>query len=135
VREHQGVEEGLERLLLRGLIQALQTLNEVRQRLSPEDFRDHTCRALALWLWAGNAGLPESGPEAELARELAMGGNDQMDWAAEVRGATVRMVERRLKQQLKECKHRLNETRGAAETERLMQEIQTIARSLRELST
>jgi len=135
VREHQGVEEGLERLLLRGLIQALQTLNEVRQRLSPEDFRDHTCRALALWLWAGNPGLPKNGPEADLARELAVGGSDQMDWAAEVRGATVRMVERRLKQQLKECKHRLNETSGAAETERLMQEIQTIARSLRELST
>jgi len=135
VRERHGIEEGLERLLLRGLIQALHLLNEVRQRLSPEDFRDGTCRALALWLWAGNHGLPEAGPEAALGRELAVEGSETLDWEAEVRGATVRMVERRLKQRLRDCKHRLNETSGAAETERLMQEIQTIARSLRELST
>lgn len=135
VRERQGVEEGLERLLLRALIQALHLLNEVRQRLSPEDFRDGTCRALALWLWGGNEGLPQAGPEAALARELAVEGSEPLDWEAEVRGATVRMVERRLKQRLRDCKHRLSEASGAAETERLMQEIQTIARSLRELST
>ena len=135
MRERQGIEGGLERLLLRGLIQALHLLNEVQTRLSPEDFRDGACRALALWLWSGKPGLPEAGPEADLARGLALEGSEPMDWEAEVRGATVRMVERRLKQQLKECKHRLGEATEAAETERLMQEIQTIARSLRELST
>ena len=135
IRGQQRGEETLERALLRGLMRALQLLDDVRQRLSPEDFRDPECRALALWLWAGNAGLPESEPEASLARELVVGGSEQIDWAAEVRGATVRMVERRLKQQLKDCKHRLGETRGDVETARLMQEIHEIARSLRELST
>ena len=135
VRGQQRGEETLERALLRGLLRALQLLDEVRQRLSPEDFRDPACRAFALWMWAGNPGLPESEPEASLARELAVGGSEHIDWAAEVRGATVRMVERRLKQQLKDCKNRLGQTSGEVETARLMQEIHEIARSLRELST
>ncbi len=134
VREQQRGEEALERRLLRSLLLAPQVLDEVRQRLSPEDFRDPACRALALWLWAGHPGLPEEEPAGAVARELAMAGGERFDWSAEAQGATRRMVERRLKQQLRECRNRLSQASGQDEIARLMQEIDEIARSLRDLS-
>jgi len=135
VREQQQGEEALERLLLQSLFQASHMLDDARQQLSPEDFRDPVCRALALWMWAGHQGLPEEEPAATLARELVVEAGERMDWASVAPGAARRMVERRLKQQLRECRNRLTQASGEGETARLMQEIDKIARSLRELST
>ena len=134
VRErHQG-EETLERGLLSSLLLAPETLDEARARLSPEDFRDDACRALALWIWAGNPGLPEQEPAASLARELALAPSEHLDWAAEAHGGIRRMVERRLKQQLRDCRNRLSQVSGDDDATRLMQQIDEIARSLRDLS-
>jgi len=134
VRERQQAEETIERWLLRALIEAPQMLGEVRPRLSPEDFRDPACRSLALWLWAGHPGLPVEEPAAGLARELALAGGDGLNWAAEAGGAMRRMVERRLKQQLRDCRNRLSQADGNDESARLMKEIDEIAHLLRDLS-
>jgi DNA primase len=133
VREQQRGEQGLERSLLRALLHAPEALEPVKQKLSPEDFSDPAAGALALWLWAGNPGLPEQEPAASLARELGMDGRE-LDWAAEAHGGARRMVERRLRRQLRDCRNRLSRTSESLEAERLMQEIDDIARTLRELN-
>jgi DNA primase len=135
LREQTRGELQLEGLLLRALLHAPGELEAARQRLSPEDFRDPAARELALRLWGGAAGLPEEGPAASLARELASSGSEALDWRAEAAGATERMVERRLKQELRERRNRLGRAAEGPETARLMQEIDEIARSLRELHT
>jgi DNA primase len=134
VREQRRGESELERALLRALLHAPEQLEAVRGQLSPEDCQDADCASLARWLWSGRADLPESGVEGALARELAASAPPGFDWVSEASGATRRMVERRLMQQLKERSHRLGQTVEAAESARLIQEIDTIARSLRELS-
>jgi hypothetical protein len=134
LRERHLSEETLERGLLSSLLLAPGALDEARARLSPEDFRDDACRALALWIWAGNAGLPEQEPAASLGRELALAPSAHLDWMAEAHGGIRRMVERRLKQQLRDCRNRLSQVSGADDASRLMQEIDEIARSLRDLN-
>jgi len=134
VREQQRGEAGLERELLRALLQAPQALDAVRQRLSPEDFRDPGCRALALWMWAGHAGLPSDDVGAPLARELAVAEPERLDWPAVAHGATRRMVLRRLREKQRERTHRLKVATAEDEQTRLMHEIAEIARQLHELS-
>jgi DNA primase len=134
VRERHQVEETLERGLLASLLQAPEALDEAKASLSPEDFRDPTCRSLALWMWAGNPGLPEQEPAASLGRELAFAPAEHLDWAAIARGSVRRMEVRRLEQQRRELKNRLSEVSDSDEASRLMQEIMEIARSLRDLS-
>ena len=134
VRQRQLGEAGLERDLLRALSRAPQALDQVRQRLSPEDFRDSTCRALALWLWAGSPGVPAE-PAAELlARELALGDRGALDWGAEAEGAAHRMVMRRLQERQRERMSQLKVATAHDEQTRLMKEIDEIARQLHELS-
>jgi replicative DNA helicase len=135
VREQQKRERGPERALLMGLLHAPEDLDVTRQRLSPEDFLDPGCRALALWIWSGSPGLPELEPAASLARELLTSGIEHFDWRAEVAGATRKLVERRLRQQLKDRRNQLGRVEHETEAARLMQEIDDIARSLRELGT
>jgi DNA primase len=134
VRQRELGETGLERELLRALLRAPQALDPVRQRLSPEDFRDPACRNLALSLWAGTTGGPVD-PEADLlARELAIGDSGALDWAAEAEGAAHRMVLRRLKERQRERMSRLKVATAQDEQTRLMKEIDEIARQLHELS-
>jgi DNA primase len=142
VREQKRGEGDLERALLRALLHAPEALAEIREQVAPEDFRDPVAASLARWLWSGPAqegGLPDDGPEGgaagTLARDLTALAPAGFDWPAEVRGGARRMVERRLKEQLREHRNRLGRTAEADESARLMQEIDTIARSLRELST
>jgi DNA primase len=135
VREQRRGESELERTLLRALLHAPEQLDATRAHVGVEDFQDPDCAALAAWLWGGHPGLPESGAEGALARELASAGSPGITWAPEAEGATRRMVERRLKRQLKDHRERLGRTAEADESARLMQEIDTIARSLHELST
>jgi len=134
VRDQRRGESEMERGLLRALLQAPEQLDTVRAQVGLEDFRDPDAAALAVWLWSGRADLPEAGVEGALARELASSAPAGFDWAAEAAGAARRMVERRLKEQLKEHRNRLGQTVEADESTRLIQEIDTIARSLRELT-
>jgi DNA primase len=134
VRERHRGEEDLERQLLSGLLLAPEVLDEARQRLSPEDFRDPVCRALALWLWAGGVEVPEDEAAASLHRELALTPGENLDWRAQAQGAIRRMIVRRLERQMRDRKNQLNQESGTEESARLMQEIMEIARSLRDLS-
>ncbi len=134
VREERRGAADLERALLRALLQSPSSLATVRERVTPEDFRDGACAALAGWLWSGRLELPEEGAGGALARELAATAPAGFDWAAEAEGAARRIVERRLKERLREHRNRLGRGAGEDESARLMQEIDTIARSLRELS-
>jgi hypothetical protein len=134
VRQQQFGEVGLERDLLRALLRAPQAIDLVRQRMSPEDFHDPACRALALWLWAGHAGLPSDQAAEPLARELALGDPGALDWNAEAEGAAHRMVLRRLVERQRERMSRLKAATAQDEQTRLMKEIDEIARQLHELS-
>jgi DNA primase len=134
VRQKQLGETGLERELLRALSRAPQALDRVRQRLSPEDFRDPVCRALALWLWAGSAGASADPAADLLARELALGEAGALDWGAEAEGAAHRMVLRRLQERQRERMSQLKVATAHDEQTRLMKEIDEIARQLHELS-
>ena len=139
MREQRRGEGELERGILKALLQAPEALAEIRGQVTPEDFRDPAAAALARWLWSGQVGFPEDGPEGDaagsLARELTALVPAGFDWQAEALGSARRMVERRLKEQLREHRNRLGRTAEADESARLMQEIDTIARSLRGLST
>jgi len=139
VREERRGEGELERGILRALLHAPEALAAIREQVTPEDFRDPQAAALARWLWSGQIGLPDDGPEGgmagSLARDLMALAPAGFDWQAEALGSARRMVERRLKEQLREHRNRLGRTAEATESARLMQEIDTIARSLRELST
>jgi len=135
VREQRRGAGDIERTLLRALLHAPQALDGVREIVSGDDFKDPECGTLARWLWDGRADLPEGGAEGALARDLAAGAPERFDWAAEAMGAARRMMERRLKERLREHRIQLGRTAEAAESARLIQEIDTIARSLRELST
>ncbi len=134
VRQQQLGEAGLERDLLRALLRAPQALDAVRQHLSPEDFRDPACRDLALWIWAGHAGLPAEGTGEALGRELALAAGAALDWAAEAEGAAHRMELRRLKDRQRERMSRLKAASAIDEQTRLMKEINEISRQLHELS-
>ena len=131
VRALGHTERTLERRLLQALLLAPGELGEARQRLSPEDFRDGACSALALAVWSGQ---PREGEVAQLERELTVE-MQELDWAAEARGGVRRMVERRLLRQLQERRQQLHHAPPPEEAARLMQEIDELARSLRDLST
>ncbi|MGH7742996.1 MAG: DNA primase, partial [Candidatus Eiseniibacteriota bacterium] len=131
VRAVGHTERTLERRLLQALLHSPGELADARQRLSPEDFRDAGCAALALALWSGQ---PREGECQALERELTAESQD-LDWAAEARGGVRRMVERRLLRQLQERRQQLHHAPPPEEAARLMQEIDELARSLRDLST
>jgi DNA primase len=131
VRAVGHTERTLERRLLQALLLAPDELADARQRLSPEDFRDLECAALALALWSGQ---PRDGQTEALERELTAE-SQELDWAAEARGGVRRMVERRLLRQLQERRQQLHHAPPPEEAARLMQEIDELARSLRDLST
>jgi hypothetical protein len=133
VRRERKTESVAERHLLRALLRAPQALADVREQLTPEAFQDPTARALAEWLWRDESGLPDDGEPAQLARELLTEGPDQLDWSAEAQGAARKLVERQLRQRLRERRQELERSDEENRT-RLMHEIDQIARSLQELS-
>jgi DNA primase len=141
LRERRRVEETIERELLRALLMAPESLASVGAMVGPEDFRDPTCRLLAESVWSGE----ETGDEAAaaLARELASPSvlrelkpeeSASLDWAAEAAGAARRIVERRLRQELRERREALTRAGEGSDTERLSEEIMAISRSLSELN-
>jgi DNA primase len=133
VRRERRIESVAERHLLRALLRAPEAIADVRERLAPESFQDPAARALAEWLWRDEPGLPEDGDAARLARELLTEGPDQLDWSAEATGAARKLVERQLRQRLRERRQEL-ERSDEQDRSRLMHEIDQIARTLLELS-
>jgi DNA primase len=131
VRERRLGERHAEAQLLRALLHAPSVIAEARDALSPEDFGDPACAALARTMWDGRDGLldEESGG---LARELAAAG-EPLDWEQEARGAIRILVARRLQERRRNIERELRHAAGA-DAERLLHEIQTIATTLRNLN-
>ncbi len=129
-RQRAGEVHG-ERRLLEALLQRPESLAEVRTLVGPEDFSDPICAELAAWLWSGRPGLPAAGAAAELARELA--GSEPEDWEAEARGAARRVLQHRLARECTQKEQELNREPPGPGTARLMQEIQDLRRSIREI--
>lgn len=134
LKERRRIEEDLERRTLRALLHDPAALPAARERLEPEDFRDPACAELARMLWNGEPALPTEGPAAALARELLGIEGEDAHWNAEALGGIRKLVERRLKQDLKDRTQRLRTATGG-EAERLLLEMNEIARSLRELTS
>ncbi|MBI1798096.1 MAG: toprim domain-containing protein, partial [Candidatus Eisenbacteria bacterium] len=124
-------EQSLERRLLRALLHAPGELEGARARLSPEDFQDPQCAALAAALWSG---AEASGEAAALERELLVEGGE-LEWAEEARGNVRLTAVRRLRRQLRERRQQLEHAPLPDEAQRLAHEIQEIARTLQDLST
>ena len=134
VRAQRRAGAELEHRLLRGLWHAPELLDEARAELTPQDFEDAGARALAGEWWEHGVALPEGdGEAAALARELASTEREQ-DPSAEVLGTIRRLVVRRLQRELRARRAGLAAASGEL-AERLMQEIQDIARTLQKLST
>ena len=129
VREQRRGEGVVERKLLQALIHAPELLERVRADVAPSDFRDSDCRALAEWLWGAEPGLPDDGPAAALARDLASASNTE-DWAAEAAGAMLRMRERKLRQRKKEILLELQKHGAESGITELQREDQAIAEAL-----
>jgi DNA primase len=131
--------DGAESHLLRALLHAPEALEPAKEQIGPADFRDPECAALARVLWesggsgAGSAAAVLSGERAEaaLARELASD-DRPLDWIEEARGAVRVMVQRRLREELKDRQQQLREAVAPEESARLMEDIGQIARSLRD---
>jgi len=137
VRSQRRRESDVERRLLRGLWKEPDMLGAVRGELRVEDFEDGSARALAALWWEHGVVMPsEEGADgaAALARELASAGEDDQDHRAEVLGAIRRLAVRRLQRELRSRQAGLAAARGG-DAERLMSEIQEIARALQKLST
>ena len=131
-RRQKGLESELERVLLRALLLHPAGMDEARASLTPEDFRDPTCAALARRLWDHGE---EAGETADgLERELLATASDALDWEAECRGAVRRMSVRRLREQQRHVEQQLRRAHDADEAARLMKTIQNIAHSLKDLS-
>jgi len=137
VRSQRRRESDVERRLLRGLWKEPDLLDAARDELRVEDFEDGSARALAALWWEHGVVMPsEEGADgtAALARELASAGDDDQDHRAEVIGAIRRLAVRRLQRELRSRQAGLAAARGG-DAERLMSEIQEIARALQKLST
>jgi DNA primase len=129
---HQRAGEGYgERRLLESLLHQPGSLDEVRALVSPRDFGDPVCATLAEWLWAGRAGFPEEDEAAALARELAT--SEPEDWEALARSEARHLLKRRLMRQKREKDQELRHDPQGPDATRLLQEIQQIALSIREI--
>jgi DNA primase len=134
VREQRRGEASVEKELLRSLLHAPAALDDVRARISPEDFGDPAARSLAGWVWEGRRDWPGDEPASVLGRELELSGTEAMDWQAEAVGAAQRMVVRRLRNQQRERMNQLKVAAARDEQTRLMHEIDEIARQLHQLT-
>jgi len=94
----------VERQLLQGLLHAPEHREEVQAHLTPEDFHDPVCRALAEALWED---APAGDEAAALERELLASPEGDLDWGAIAAGALRRMLRRNLERERREIQQRL----------------------------
>ncbi len=103
VRVQSASDAYMERQLLRGLLNAPEHRDVVREHLTPEDFQDSACRELARRVLED----AETGePAAALEREL-LAIDETLDWSAVVAGALRRIVRRRLERRRRDVQQRL----------------------------
>lgn len=131
LRQQRAGESHGERRLLEAILHRPESLDEARALVSPQDFGDPVCATLAEWLWGGRPGFPEEDEAAALARELAT--SEPEDWEALARGAARRLLQHRLVRQHREKQEELRRDPQGSEAARLLQDIQQIALSIREL--
>jgi DNA primase len=129
VRQRRAGESHSERALLEALVNEPGSLAAVRELVSPADFTDPACAALAAWLWGGSAGFPEHDEAAALARELAA--SEPRNWEAEARGAAQRMVVGRCARLLHEKKLELDRDPYGPDAARLMQEVLELKKTIK----
>jgi DNA primase len=120
-----------ERRLLEALIHRPESLSAARELVTPGDFGDPVCAALAAWVWSERAGFPEDDEAAALARELAA--SEPEDWEALARGEARRLLQHRLTRRHREKQEELRHDPQGPQAARLLQEIQEIALSIREI--
>ncbi len=126
----------LERQLLQALLTAPEHRNEVRTHLSPGDFHDPACRALAEAIW--NDVPPEGADAAALERELIASAAEGLDWAAVIRGGVHRMRVRQLERVRKDVQQQLLRVQrdrpgDAAAGVELLNEYQRLTEAIRAL--
>jgi hypothetical protein len=131
LRQQRAGEAHGERRLLEAILHRPESLDEARALISPQDFGDPVCVTLAEWLWDGHAGFPVEDEAAALARELAT--SESEDWEALARSEARRLLKHRLMRQHREKDQELRRGPDGPEAARLMQEIQQIATSIREI--
>jgi DNA primase len=131
VRQQRVDEAHGERRLLEAILHRPESLDEARALVSPQDFGDPVCVTLAEWLWAGRPGFPVEDEAAALARELAA--SEPLDWEALARSEARHLLKHRLMRQHREKDQELRRGPDGPEAARLMQEIQQIATSIREI--
>ena len=106
--------------------------------MSPEDFGDSECAALARCLWSGED--PSAVEDAaRLARELMADTLEDTDWTRVAEEGVRALVQRRLEGQLKSAQQRLRELQRQGlgsdpETGRLLHHSQELARSIKALN-
>jgi len=133
VRERRRSESFLEHKTLALLLRHPETRGQVGDRIGPADFQDPEARELADALWQ-DADLPSEGPAGQLARELLAGDLPVDDPASEIERAARFLLERRLRQRKREIEQALRHAGGGPDELRLLQEMQMIGDSLRNLS-
>ena len=138
LRERSRSLSHLERTVLQSLLHAPEALEQVREHLSPEDFADPGCAAVAHCLWSGQ--VPSTVEDAApLARELMAGTLEDTDWTRVAEEGARALVQRRLEGQLKNAQQRLRELQRQGlgsdpETGRLLHHSQELARSIKALN-
>ena len=106
VRARRSAASSLERQLLAALLMAPDEIEYAKGELSPADFGDGECAALATYLWEHAA--PPSEPEAiaVLARELTATREESVAWAVEAQMKTLQLATLRLQREMRELKER-----------------------------
>ena len=138
LRERSRSLSHLERTVLQSLLHAPEALEQVRAHVSPEDFGDSECAALARCLWSGED--PSAVEDAaRLARELMADTLEDTDWTRVAEEGVRALVQRRLEGQLKSAQQRLRELQRQGlgsdpETGRLLHHSQELARSIKALN-
>ncbi len=133
VREQRQGDRHAEAQLLRALLLAPQALAEARDALTPGDFRDPACAALAAWLWEGRGGLPDDDDAAVLMRELSVV-DEVKDWSAEAAGAVRILRSRRLKERMRSLTQTLKHATDDEQRD-IQREIHEIAEALMKANT
>ena len=126
-RAQRGLAQSLERQALQAFLMAPDALEAAKSEIAPADFEDPACALLAAHLWQGGGVASESEPVAALARELAASADDQGEWNAVARMATIDLVVRRLAHEHRELQERLRRAGDGPESQALSRRAEEVA--------
>ena len=122
----------VERQLLQALLHAPEHLEGLREHLSPEDFQDPPCRAVARVVWGVDD--PDEAVAA-LERELLAEPAEELDWGAIARGGARRLIRRRLEGRRRDVQQRLlrvqrDRPQDEAASRELLEEFQRLTETI-----